>query len=112
MGTMIVVAGLVSAIVYGISDFLGGLAARGIPAILVSLVSFVVAAVPIAIVTPLLGSVWSTEAVVLGALAGVLGAGAMWAFFAALVVLRERLRAAQWAGVVLALAASVVLVFG
>lgn len=94
MGTMIVVAGLVSAIVYGISDFLGGLAARRIPAILVSLVSFVVAAVPIAIATPLLVDL----------IVGIV--------LFALVVLRERLRAAQWAGVVLALAASVVLVFG
>lgn len=94
MGTMIVVAGLVSAIVYGVSDFLGGLAARRIPAILVSLVSFVVAAVPIAIATPLLVDL----------IVGIV--------LFALVVLRERLRAAQWAGVVLALAASVVLVFG
>lgn len=94
MGTMIVVAGLVSAIVYGVSDFLGGLAARRIPAILVSLVSFVVAAVPIAIATPLLVDL----------IVGIV--------LLALVVLRERLRAAQWAGVVLALAASVVLVFG
>lgn len=94
MGTMIVVAGLVSAIVYGVSDFLGGLAARRIPAILVSLVSFVVAAVPIASATPLLGDL----------IVGIV--------LFALVVLRERLRAAQWAGVVLALAASVVLVFG
>ncbi|WP_166866055.1 DMT family transporter [Salinibacterium sp. ZJ70] len=83
---MIVVAGLVSAIVYGVSDFLGGLAARRIPAILVSLVSFVVATVPIAIATPLVGSVWSTEAVVLGVLAGIVGAAAIWGFFAALAI--------------------------
>lgn len=83
---MIVVAGLVSAIVYGVSDFLGGLAARRIPAILVSLVSFVVASVPIAIATALVGSVWSTEAVVLGVLAGIVGAAAIWGFFAALAI--------------------------
>lgn len=83
---MIVVAGLVSAIVYGISDFLGGVGARRIPAILVSLVSFVTATVPIAIATPLLGSVWSTQAVVLGAIAGVVGAASIWAFLAALAI--------------------------
>ena len=83
---MIVIAGLVSAIVYGVSDFLGGVSARRIPPILVSLVSFIAAAVPIAAATPLVGSVWSTDAVWLGALAGIAGAGAIWAFYTALAI--------------------------
>ncbi len=83
---MIVVAGLVSAIVYGVSDFLGGLAARRIPAILVSAVGFAVAAVLIAVATPLVGSVWSSEAILLGLFAGVVGPAALWAFYVALAI--------------------------
>ncbi len=83
---MIVIVGLASAIIYGVSDFFGGLGARRIAPILVSLVSFVVAVVPIAIATPLMGSVWGPEAVWLGAVAGVAGALAIWAFYSALAI--------------------------
>lgn len=83
---MIVVIGLASAIVYGVSDFLGGLGSRRIDPILVGLVSSGVAIVPVAIATPLLGSVWSSEAIWLGALAGVAGAFGIWAFYAALAI--------------------------
>lgn len=85
-GRMIVLVGLASAIVYGISDFLGGLGSRRISPLLVSFVCFAVALVPIAVVTPLVGSVWSADAVWLGAIAGVAGAGAIWAFYAALAI--------------------------
>src|SRR5690606_27699147 len=85
-GRMIVLIGLASAIVYGVSDFLGGLGSRRISPLLVSLVSFLVAVVPIALLTPLVGSVWSPEAVWLGAIAGLAGAGAIWAFYAALAI--------------------------
>jgi len=83
---MIVILGLASAIIYGVSDFFGGLGARRIAPILVSLVSFVVAIVPIAIATPLMGSVWSAEAIWLGVIAGVAGALAIWAFYSALAI--------------------------
>lgn len=83
---MIVLLGLASAIIYGVSDFFGGLGARRIAPILVSLVSFVVAIVPIAIASPLMGSVWSAEAVWLGVIAGVAGALAIWAFYSALAI--------------------------
>lgn len=83
---MIVIVGLASAVIYGVSDFFGGLAARRIAPILVSLVSFVVAVLPIAIATPLMGSVWSPEAVWLGVAAGVVGAFAIWAFYSALAI--------------------------
>lgn len=83
---MIVILGLASAIIYGVSDFFGGLGARRIAPILVSLVSFAVAIVPIAIATPLMGSVWSADAVWLGVIAGVAGALAIWAFYSALAI--------------------------
>ncbi|QEO10678.1 DMT family transporter [Protaetiibacter larvae] len=83
---MIVLVGLASAIIYGVSDFYGGIGSRRLPPILVSFVSFAVAIVPIAIATPLFGSVWSSEAVWLGAIAGVAGAVSIWAFYAALAI--------------------------
>lgn len=85
-GGMIVLLGLGSAIIYGVSDFFGGLGSRRIAPLLVSLVSFAVAIVPIAVLTPLVASVWSAEAVGLGVLAGFAGALAIWAFFAALAI--------------------------
>lgn len=85
-GHVIVIVGLLSAIIYGVSDFFGGLGARRIAPILVSLVSFLVAVVPVAVLTPIVGAVWSTEAVVFGALAGVAGAFAIWAFYGALSI--------------------------
>ena len=85
-GRMIVLVGLASAIVYGVSDFFGGLGSRRVSPLLVSLVSFAAAAVPIAVLTPLAGSVWSPRAVWLGVLAGVAGAIAIWAFYAALAI--------------------------
>src|SRR5690606_11786502 len=42
-------------------------------------------ALPI-LLTPLVGSVWSTEAVWLGVIAGLAGAVAIWAFYAALAI--------------------------
>ncbi|MFT4029497.1 MAG: EamA family transporter [Protaetiibacter sp.] len=83
---VIVLVGLASAVVYGVSDFLGGLGSRRVPPLLVSLVSFVAAAVPIAALTPLVGSVWSSEALWLGGLAGLAGAIAIWTFYAALAI--------------------------
>ncbi|TPX00535.1 EamA/RhaT family transporter, partial [Schumannella luteola] len=83
---MLVLVGLTAAVVYGVSDFLGGLGSRRVPPLFVSLVSFVAAAVPIAVLTPAVGSVWSWQVVLLGALAGLAGAVAIWAFYAALAI--------------------------
>jgi drug/metabolite transporter (DMT)-like permease len=83
---MIVLIGLASAIVYGVSDFFGGLGSRRISPLMVSLVSFAVAIVPIAVLTFVVGSVWSAEAVWLGLVAGLAGAVAIWAFYAALAI--------------------------
>ncbi len=86
---MIVVLGVVSGLVYGASDFLAGIAARRVPSVLVSLAMFVVAAgtVGAAMLVPgLMPSAWSTDAVVLGLLAGVAGAIGSWALYAALAL--------------------------
>lgn len=83
---MIVLVGLASAIVYGVSDFFGGLGSRRVSPLLVSLVSFAAAAAPIAVLTFAVGSVWSAEAVWLGLAAGLAGAVAIWAFYAALAI--------------------------
>jgi len=83
---MIVLVGLASAIVYGVSDFFGGLGSRRVASLLVSLVSFAVAAVPVAVLTVAVGSVWSPEAVWLGVVAGLAGAVSIWTFYAALAI--------------------------
>lgn len=83
---MVAVLGLLSAVVYGASDFLGGLASRRMTPLLVSLVAFVVAIVFVIVGVLVTGPEWSTDAVVLGAIAGVSGAIGQWAFFACLAI--------------------------
>lgn len=71
---MIVALGLVSAVLYGASDFLGGLASRRMSALLASFLGFLVAVVVVAVAVTVERPVWSWHAVVLGAVAGVGGA--------------------------------------
>lgn len=85
-GGMVALLGLASAVIYGGSDFFGGLAARRISALLVSAIVFGVAIVLVAPATVLTAPVWSVEAVVLGVIAGLSGAFAQWAFFACLAI--------------------------
>lgn len=83
---MVAILGFISAVVYGASDFLGGLASRRMSALLASFIGFVVATVVTAVALLIEQPVWSTEAVVLGALAGVAGAIGTWALYACLAV--------------------------
>ena len=83
---MVALLGLTSALIYGASDFLGGLAARRIPALLVTVGSSVVAFVLVGVAVLIERPVWSLSAVSLGAVAGILGAIGMWAFYACLAV--------------------------
>jgi drug/metabolite transporter (DMT)-like permease len=83
---VVALLGLTSAVIYGASDFLGGLAARRISALLVTLGSSVVAFVLVGVAVLVERPVWSPSAVLLGAVAGVLGAIGMWAFYACLAV--------------------------
>ncbi|CAN5213277.1 DMT family transporter [soil metagenome] len=83
---MIAVLGFVSALLYGGSDFLGGLAARRMTSLVVSFVAVVVAIVVCAVTMLFVPGAWSTEAVVLGALAGIFGSIGTWAFYACLAL--------------------------
>ncbi|HEY8589106.1 MAG TPA: DMT family transporter [Naasia sp.] len=83
---MVALLGLTSALIYGASDFLGGLASRRISSLLVSFLNMVVATAIVAVAVLIESPVWSTEAVLIGALAGVLGAIGTWAFYEGLAV--------------------------
>lgn len=83
---MIVLVGLASAIVFGVSDFFGGLGSRRISPLVVCCATFVAAVLPIAVLTLMVEAVWSAEAVWLGIIAGIANAGALWAFYAALAI--------------------------
>ena len=82
-----VIVGLTSALVYGAADFLGGLAARRISAITVTaIVAFSGFIIVVIIGVPLIGGVWSRDALVLGALSGVAGAAAIGLLYACLAI--------------------------
>lgn len=83
---MIALLGLSSALVYGASDFLGGLAARRITPLLVSFFSQLAALLIVAVVTVVSNPHWSTSTIVLGAVAGIAGGIATWAFYASLAI--------------------------
>lgn len=82
-----VVVGLSTALVFGAADFLGGLAAKRMSSILTTAIAALTGLVVIVVIgLPLLGGVWSTEAVVLGALSGVAGAVAIGLLYACLAI--------------------------
>jgi len=83
---MIAFLGLTSALIYGASDFFGGLGSRRVTPLLVSFISQIAAVIIATIVTFSSGLQWSTSAVVLGLLAGVGGAIGTWAFFTSLAI--------------------------
>jgi drug/metabolite transporter (DMT)-like permease len=81
-----VILGFFSAVIYGASDFLGGLASRRMSALLVSFVTFLVAVVAVGVSVLIEQPVWSTQPVVAGVIAGISGSIGQWAFFAALAL--------------------------
>jgi len=83
---VIALLGLSSALVYGASDFLGGLASRRITPLLVSFLSQLAALLIAAVATLVSSPHWSTAAVVLGMVAGVAGGIGTWAFYASLAI--------------------------
>jgi drug/metabolite transporter (DMT)-like permease len=83
---MVAILGFVSAVVYGASDFLGGLASRRMSALLASFIGFGVATIVTTVALLIERPVWSVEAVVLGAIAGVAGSIGTWALYACLAV--------------------------
>nr|WP_307726962.1 MULTISPECIES: EamA family transporter [Mycobacteriaceae] len=79
-----VVAALVAAMSYGVSDFVGGIASRRVAALRVVIVSYPVALVVLVAAAAPLGGTMSTAAVVWGLLSGVGQAFGVWWFYAAL----------------------------
>ncbi|WP_082694895.1 EamA family transporter [Mycobacterium lehmannii] len=75
---------LASALGYGISDFVGGLASRRVAALRVVLVSYPIALVVLAVLAVPIGGDVSHGAVVWGVLCGVAQAFGVWWFYAAL----------------------------
>lgn len=83
---MVAVLGLVSAVIFGASDFFGGIAARRMSSLMTSAlggaVAVVVAAVAVAVERP----IWTVPDVLLSVAGGVLGAVGTWAFYSALAI--------------------------
>ncbi|AQT81110.1 EamA family transporter [Mycolicibacterium litorale] len=75
---------LTSAIGYGVSDFVGGIASRRVAALRVVLVSYPVAMVLLGLLAVIVGGTVTTPAVVWGLLCGVSQAFGVWWFYAAL----------------------------
>jgi len=83
---LVAIIGLASALVYGVSDFLGGVASRRLRPLVAVELTFVVATV-IALVAVLVEQpVWSARDLLLGLGAGVAGALATWAFYGCLAI--------------------------
>jgi drug/metabolite transporter (DMT)-like permease len=81
-----VIVGLVSALVYGAADFLGGTASRRISPVRVTAVAGVSGLVALLVALPFVGGTWSPEAVLLGALSGVTAAVAIGLLYACLAI--------------------------
>nr|WP_156618300.1 MULTISPECIES: EamA family transporter [Mycobacteriaceae] len=75
---------LASAVGYGVSDFVGGVAARRVAALRIVVVSYPIAMVLLAALAVLIGGDISTPAVVWGALSGIAQGLGVWWFYAAL----------------------------
>ena len=83
---MIVVLALTCALLFGAADFVGGLAARRLSAIVVTGAGAVAGGVTLAIVLAATGGQWSVPAALLGAASGVAGAVAISLLYACLAL--------------------------
>ncbi len=81
-----VVLALAGAAIYGVADFLGGVASRRARPIAVSAIAAVVGLVPLGVGLALLGGSFALEAVLWGAVAGVSGSVGVLLLYAALAV--------------------------
>ncbi len=81
---LIVVLALGAALLYGVADFMAGVAARRIPVLVATTINYAVASVVLTVVVAAVGGVWSTPAIVGGVLAGVAAAVGFLTFTAAL----------------------------
>ncbi|MGN6326552.1 EamA family transporter [Pseudolysinimonas sp.] len=83
---MVAVLGLVSAVIFGASDFFGGLAARRMSPLLASAVGGVVSVTGAAIAVAIEQPVWTVPDVLLSIGAGILGGIGTWTFYAGLAI--------------------------
>lgn len=83
---MIAVLGLLSAVVYGASDFVGGLASRRLSALETSLTAFGVGALVVGATAAATSPTWSQEVLLWGFLAGLAGSIGQWAFYGMLAI--------------------------
>jgi drug/metabolite transporter (DMT)-like permease len=75
---------LVAALGYGVSDFVGGLAARRVAVLRVVVASYPVGMIGMALVAPFAGGTLTTPGIVFGALSGIVGGCAILCYYAAL----------------------------
>ena len=80
------VLGLLSALVYGSADFLGGVAARRIGPVRTTAIGAVSGLALLVLALPLAGGTWSAEALGWGALSGVVGSAAVGLLYACLAI--------------------------
>lgn len=81
---LIVLLALGSAMLYGVADFLGGVASRRIPVLLATTINYAFASVVLVVVLLVAGGVWAGPAITGGIVAGVLAAVGFLTFYAAL----------------------------
>ena len=81
---LIVVLALGAALLYGVADFMSGVAARRIPVLVATTINYAFATVVLVIVVFAVGGVWSNQAIVSGLVAGVLAAVGFLTFTGAL----------------------------
>jgi len=130
---LIVALALGSALLYGVADFMGGVAARRITVLVATTINYAFAAVLMVVAALVFGGEWTGAAVGGGVIAGVLAVIGLLTFFAALaagpislmspliallssvvpvvatVILGEMLRPLAWVAIALALVASVLI---
>lgn len=76
--------GLLAALGYGVSDFVGGVAARRVAALRVVVVSYPLSVVLVAALLPFVGGEVTAASLVWGGLAGIVAGLAVWSFYVAL----------------------------
>jgi drug/metabolite transporter (DMT)-like permease len=83
---LVVLVGMLSALVFGSADFLGGLASKRISPIRVTAVAGSVGLGVLLLAYPIIGGVWSWNAVLFGGLSGISGALAISLLYACLAI--------------------------
>ncbi len=83
---LVVSLGLSAALIYGISDFLGGFAASRFSALQVTLIAFLAGLIVSLAFLPFVVSAWTAPALVYGAIAGVTAAVSIWLLYSCFAI--------------------------